>query len=246
MDNLEPQTGQEALHFLFSPKAPGGSRGGAGSSLGAGRPGGEAWVGRIIRPAPLACSSAQGEAFNASLISTRRYRTLLSICARAVKDIRIVYDRHTGQPRGLAFVHFYSVADATAALEALQGAAVEGQAAALQLSYARDRLGPAGDAAGLAAAGAGAGGEGALEPAVAAAYAGWEPKSLEEAEAEAEGAAGACSGNAREAAEAAAGDGGGQDAAAAGQAGAAAEALPPPPPANHPPGFSFSYDPGSG
>ena len=156
--------------------------------------------------------------------------------APAVKDIRIAYDRATGEPRGFAFVHFYSVADATAALESLQGAAVEGQARTLRLGYARDLLAPADDAA--AAAG---GSEGvAIVPAVAAAYAGWEPKSLEEAEAEA-----AAAGSSQREPQSSAG--GGQQEAEGDNPTAAAGAAPPMAPvANHPPGFSFSYDPTSG
>lgn len=38
----------------------------------------------------------------------------------AVKDIRLVQDRFTGAPRGFAFVHFHSVADASRVLHALQ------------------------------------------------------------------------------------------------------------------------------
>lgn len=37
-----------------------------------------------------------------------------------VKDIRLVLDRFTGAPRGFAFVHFHSVADASRVLHALQ------------------------------------------------------------------------------------------------------------------------------
>lgn len=37
-----------------------------------------------------------------------------------VKDVVIVSDRQTGAPRGFAFVHFHSVADASKALHALQ------------------------------------------------------------------------------------------------------------------------------
>ena len=35
-----------------------------------------------------------------------------------VLDVRIVNDKFTGQPRGFAFVHFVSIADATRALHA--------------------------------------------------------------------------------------------------------------------------------
>ena len=37
-----------------------------------------------------------------------------------VKDIRLVLDKFTGIPRGFAFVHFHSVADASRVLHALQ------------------------------------------------------------------------------------------------------------------------------
>ena len=38
----------------------------------------------------------------------------------SVKDIRLVLDRFTGAPRGFAFVHFHTVADASRVLHALQ------------------------------------------------------------------------------------------------------------------------------
>lgn len=37
-----------------------------------------------------------------------------------VRDIRLVLDKFTGAPRGFAFVHFHSVADASRVLHALQ------------------------------------------------------------------------------------------------------------------------------
>ncbi len=38
----------------------------------------------------------------------------------SVKDIRLVLDKFTGAPRGFAFVHFHTVADASRVLHALQ------------------------------------------------------------------------------------------------------------------------------
>lgn len=46
-----------------------------------------------------------------------------------------------GMPRGFAFVEFNSIADSARALNMLQGAALDGQAAPIRLSYARDRGG---------------------------------------------------------------------------------------------------------
>ena len=37
-----------------------------------------------------------------------------------VKDIRLVLDKFTGAPRGFAFVHFHTVADASRVLHPLQ------------------------------------------------------------------------------------------------------------------------------
>ena len=42
------------------------------------------------------------------------------VSPHAVKEIRMVQDKFTGQPRGFAFVHFFTVADAAKALQALQ------------------------------------------------------------------------------------------------------------------------------
>mmetsp|Transcript_20435 Transcript_20435/g.56626 ORF Transcript_20435/g.56626 Transcript_20435/m.56626 type:complete len:347 (+) Transcript_20435:1009-2049(+) len=95
------------------------------------------------------------------------------------QDIRLVRDKFTSLPRGFAFIHFHSIADATRALNALQGAAISGQEGPLRLCYARDRLPPP------TASGAGSGASSVAADALAAAtfasqYSSWVPKEYEE------------------------------------------------------------------
>lgn len=61
----------------------------------------------------------------------------------AVKDVRLVLDKFTGLPRGLAFVELASVSEAARALAGLQGGSLPGSALPLRLCYARDRFGSA-------------------------------------------------------------------------------------------------------
>ena len=52
---------------------------------------------------------------------------VLSEGGRTVKDLHIVTDRETGRPRGFAFVEMSSDAEAQAAIEALDGTALDGR-----------------------------------------------------------------------------------------------------------------------
>ncbi|PNH12413.1 RNA-binding protein 5, partial [Tetrabaena socialis] len=91
----------------------------------------------------------------------------------SVKDVRVVLDKYTGLPRGLAFVEMFSVGEATRALGLLQGAVPAGCAQPLRLCYARDKFGGVGGPMGGAAGGV----DGA--DAAQAMYSGWEPKAFD-------------------------------------------------------------------
>ncbi|TKY58489.1 RNA-binding protein 5 [Spatholobus suberectus] len=60
----------------------------------------------------------------------------------AIKDLRLVRDKFTHVSRGFAFVHFYSVEDATKALEATNGTMLEKNGQILRVAYAKSILGP--------------------------------------------------------------------------------------------------------
>nr|CAB3448953.1 unnamed protein product [Digitaria exilis] len=60
-----------------------------------------------------------------------------------IKDIRLVRDKFTHVSRGFAFVHFHSVEDATKALEATNGIALEKNGQVLRVAYAKSTHGPA-------------------------------------------------------------------------------------------------------
>ncbi|KAG5026716.1 hypothetical protein AAZX31_08G259900 [Glycine max] len=59
-----------------------------------------------------------------------------------IKDLRLVRDKFTHVSRGFAFVHFYSVDDATKALEATNGTMLEKNGQILRVAYAKSILGP--------------------------------------------------------------------------------------------------------
>ncbi|KAG4938891.1 hypothetical protein JHK85_045601 [Glycine max] len=59
-----------------------------------------------------------------------------------IKDLRLVRDKFTHVSRGFAFVHFYSVEDATKALEATNGTMLEKNGQILRVAYAKSILGP--------------------------------------------------------------------------------------------------------
>ncbi|GIL99478.1 hypothetical protein Vretimale_4633 [Volvox reticuliferus] len=93
----------------------------------------------------------------------------------SVKDVRLVLDKYTGLPRGLAFVEMFSVGEATRALGLLHGAVLPGSSQPLRLCYARDKFGGTGTGPSGTAAGAEA-----LEAAQAMSmYSNWEPKAFD-------------------------------------------------------------------
>ncbi|KAH8483126.1 hypothetical protein H0E87_027762 [Populus deltoides] len=59
-----------------------------------------------------------------------------------IKDLRLVRDKFTHVSRGFAFVHFHSVEDATKALHATNGTALEKNGQILRVAYAKSILGP--------------------------------------------------------------------------------------------------------
>ncbi|XP_027123190.2 SUPPRESSOR OF ABI3-5 isoform X1 [Coffea arabica] len=65
-----------------------------------------------------------------------------------IKDLRLVRDKFTHVSRGFAFVHFYSVEDATKALEATNGTTLEKNGQILRVAYAKSILGPGSGASG--------------------------------------------------------------------------------------------------
>ncbi|XP_022881902.1 SUPPRESSOR OF ABI3-5-like isoform X2 [Olea europaea var. sylvestris] len=58
-----------------------------------------------------------------------------------LKDLRLVRDKFTHVSRGFAFVHFYSVEDATKALEATNGTTLEKNGQILRVAYAKSIIG---------------------------------------------------------------------------------------------------------
>ncbi|XP_021645315.2 SUPPRESSOR OF ABI3-5 isoform X2 [Hevea brasiliensis] len=65
-----------------------------------------------------------------------------------IKDLRLVRDKFTHVSRGFAFVHFHSVEDATKALEATNGTALEKNGQILRVAYAKSIIGPGSGASG--------------------------------------------------------------------------------------------------
>ncbi|XP_020547616.1 SUPPRESSOR OF ABI3-5 [Sesamum indicum] len=65
-----------------------------------------------------------------------------------IKDLRLVRDKFTHVSRGFAFVHFYSVEDATKALEATNGTNLEKNGQILRVAYAKSIVGPGSAASG--------------------------------------------------------------------------------------------------
>ncbi|XP_070009782.1 SUPPRESSOR OF ABI3-5 isoform X3 [Nicotiana tabacum] len=63
-----------------------------------------------------------------------------------IKDLRLVRDKFTHVSRGFAFVHFYSVEEATKALEATNGTTLEKNGQILRVAYAKSILGPGSNA----------------------------------------------------------------------------------------------------
>ncbi|KAF2325708.1 hypothetical protein GH714_033368 [Hevea brasiliensis] len=65
-----------------------------------------------------------------------------------IKDLRLVRDKFTHVSRGFAFVHFHSVEDATKALEATNGTALEKNGQILRVAYAKSIIGAGSGASG--------------------------------------------------------------------------------------------------
>ncbi|KAK3184419.1 hypothetical protein Dsin_031705 [Dipteronia sinensis] len=55
-----------------------------------------------------------------------------------VTEVKIIYDRDTGRPRGFGFVHFSKEEDAESAKDAMDGKALSGRP--LRISHALDRV----------------------------------------------------------------------------------------------------------
>ncbi len=68
-------------------------------------------------------------------------RAAFSADGRQVKEVAIISDRMTGQPRGFAFVQMGSNEDAAAAVQALDGTQLDGRA--LRVNEAQERQGGA-------------------------------------------------------------------------------------------------------
>ncbi len=64
-------------------------------------------------------------------------RAALTEGGRTVKDIHMVSDRETGRPRGFAFAEMANDAEASAAIEALDGKELDGRA--LKVNEAKER-----------------------------------------------------------------------------------------------------------
>ncbi len=76
---------------------------------------------------------------------------------RNVTDVHVMTDRETGRPRGFAFVEFSTDAEALAAIEQLDGQALDGRN--LRVNEARERQ-PRGGGGGGGGGGYGGGGGG--------------------------------------------------------------------------------------
>lgn len=86
-------------------------------------------------------------------------RAAFSADGRQVKEVAIISDRMTGQPRGFAFVQMGSNEDAAAAIQSLDGTQMDGRA--LRVNEAQERQGGSGGGGGGGArAGGGGGGRG--------------------------------------------------------------------------------------
>lgn len=97
-----------------------------------------------------------------------------------IKDLRLVRDKFTHVSRGFAFIHFLSVEDATKALEASNGAALEKNGQLLRVAYAKSIHGPGSSSSSTQASSLAAA---AIEAATFAQQydgAGWAPKEYSE------------------------------------------------------------------
>jgi cold-inducible RNA-binding protein len=80
-------------------------------------------------------------------------RAAFSADGRQVKEVAIITDRMTGQPRGFAFVQMGSNEEAAAAIQALDGTQLDGRA--LRVNEAQERQGGGGGGGGGSRAGGG-------------------------------------------------------------------------------------------
>lgn len=85
-------------------------------------------------------------------------RAAFAADGRNVKEVSVITDRMTGQPRGFAFVEMATQADADAAISALDGRELDGRT--LRVSEARERPGGGGGGGGGGGRGGGRGGFG--------------------------------------------------------------------------------------
>ncbi|HEV8113833.1 MAG TPA: RNA-binding protein [Planctomycetota bacterium] len=85
-------------------------------------------------------------------------RAAFAADGRQVKEVAIITDRMTGQPRGFAFVQMGSNEDAAAAIQALDGTQMDGRA--LRVNEAQERQGGGGGGGGGGARAGGGGGGG--------------------------------------------------------------------------------------
>jgi RNA recognition motif-containing protein len=87
-----------------------------------------------------------------------RLRSVFEQTGAQVQSVHMVTDRDTGRPRGFAFVEVGDAAQATAAIEALNGHSVDGRT--LTVNEAREREGGRGGGGGGGGGGYGGGGGG--------------------------------------------------------------------------------------
>ena len=80
-------------------------------------------------------------------------RAAFSEDGRAVADVQIMTDRETGRPRGFGFVEMATDADAQAAIEALDGADLDGRS--IRVNEARERQPRGGGGGGYGGGGGG-------------------------------------------------------------------------------------------
>jgi RNA recognition motif-containing protein len=88
-------------------------------------------------------------------VSETELRDVFSEEGRSVKEVKVVLDRDTGRPRGFAFVEMDTEADATAAIETLNGREILGRP--INVSEARERA-PRSGGGGFGGGGGGYGG----------------------------------------------------------------------------------------
>ena len=77
-----------------------------------------------------------------------------------VSSVALITDRETGRPRGFGFVEFANDADANKAIEALNGAEVDGRSLTVNVAKEREPRGGGGGGYGGGRGGGGGGGGG--------------------------------------------------------------------------------------